>query len=173
MLDKTLENEKFSHLLIVGDFNYPSIKWETWSAPSDNIEDKNNVFLETLKDHFLYQNIDKPTRGRGTQKANIVDLILTNEEDMISELEHLSPLGKSDHELLKFKYNCYISRFNSKQARYSYNRGDYDSIRETMRINWTEKLESLNSVEEKWQFIKKVISDAIEIHIPKRQLNSK
>ena len=173
MINTTLEERTYSHLLMVGDFNLPDINWNTWTAPSDNIEDKNNIFLEILRDHYLYQHTDKPTRGRGTQKSNIIDLVLTNEEDMISDMEFWSPLGLSDHCMLVFKYNCYSLRSNSSQARYSYNRGDYERMRENLRINWTEKLESLKTVEGKWSFIKNAILNEIELHIPLRNQNNK
>jgi len=42
-----------------------------------------------------------PTRQRGTDTAHILDLVLTS-ENFVTEIEHLSPLGMSDHCVLQF-----------------------------------------------------------------------
>ena len=87
-----------SHLLVLGDFNMPEITWDTWDTNIENPDDYRNKFLECLRDCFLYQHVSKPTRVRNTDHPSILDLILTNEEGMVADLEYLSPLGKSDHE---------------------------------------------------------------------------
>ena len=46
--------------------------------------------------------VDKPTRIRLGQTGNILDLVLVNEEQLVSEIEHYSPIGKSDHDTLFF-----------------------------------------------------------------------
>jgi hypothetical protein len=48
-----------------------------------------------------------PTRWRGTNTLHILDLIITNKEPMISDLEYTSPLGKSDHCVLSSS-NLYL-----------------------------------------------------------------
>ena len=46
--------------------------------------------------------ITKFTRSRLSQTANINDLGLANDEIFLTEMEHSCPLGKSDHQVLKF-----------------------------------------------------------------------
>ncbi|CAG2195408.1 unnamed protein product [Mytilus edulis] len=87
----------FSHILIMGDFNYPAIDWEIWNTKGDNENSIENRFLESIQENFLFQHTTKPTRWRGTDTPHTLDLILTNEEEMINNLEYMSPLGKSDH----------------------------------------------------------------------------
>ena len=53
------------------------------------MEDK---FIETLENCFLHQHILLPTRCRGNTTAHILDLVLSNEEEMVSEIKHLAPL---------------------------------------------------------------------------------
>ena len=65
-----------SHLLLMDDFNYPNIKWDSESTESNTVEDK---FIENIRDNFLFQHITMPTRGRLGNKSNILDLIFTNE----------------------------------------------------------------------------------------------
>ncbi|CAG2203305.1 unnamed protein product [Mytilus edulis] len=99
----------FSHILIMGDFNYPAIDWEIWNTKGENVNSIENRFLESIQENFLFQHTTKPTRWRGTDTPHTLDLILTNEEEMINNLEYMSPLGKSDHCVLSFDYNCYIN----------------------------------------------------------------
>ncbi|CAC5388951.1 unnamed protein product [Mytilus coruscus] len=95
----------YSHILIMGDFNFPEINWDIWNSPGDIMESNEYKFLENLQEFFLFQHIAKPTRWRDTNTPHTIDLILTNEEQMISNLEYQSPLGKSDHCNMKFDFN--------------------------------------------------------------------
>ena len=64
---------------IVGDFNFPNIKWKgEWSGVMDN------EFIVCLREAFLLQMVDKPTRIRLGQMGNILDLVLVNEEQLVS-----------------------------------------------------------------------------------------
>ena len=47
------------------------------------------------------------TRTRESSEPRIIDLIFTNEDDMVDRIVHESPLGRSDHCALLFKFNCY------------------------------------------------------------------
>ena len=51
--------------------------------------------------------MDQPTRWRGTNRPSLLHLVLTNEENMITELEYQAPVGNSDHAVLMMKFNCY------------------------------------------------------------------
>ena len=96
----------FSHFLITGDFNHPEINWDTCS-PSQNMHHKASRFLECIKDCFLHQNVKEATHHRGSQQANTLDLVFTNEEDMVKSIGIKSPLGKSHHCGLAISFNCY------------------------------------------------------------------
>ena len=52
------------------------------------------------------------TRIRHGQEPLILDLVITNEEGMIKDIEYLSPLGKSDHIVICFNFICYIQQTN-------------------------------------------------------------
>ena len=97
---KDVYARNYSHLLILGDFNFPEINWheETFSKGANHVS---SLFLEGIKDLFLYQHVNSATRYREHQRPSILDLILTNIENMISNLEYLPGLGKSDHIVLK------------------------------------------------------------------------
>ena len=49
--------------------------------------------------------MDSPTRIRIGQRSNILDLILTNIDDHISNVNAGSAIGKSDHGTITFNIN--------------------------------------------------------------------
>lgn len=93
-----------SHILIMGDFNFPNINWYTVSPGTSLAE---NLFIDTVNDSYLFQHVTNPTRARINQCPSILDLIFTNEEGMVSNLLISAPLGKSDHGVLAFQLNSY------------------------------------------------------------------
>ena len=123
MLDKGIQTNH-THLLITGDFNLPNIVWPTCIPKKGNLTETEQAFIDLIRDKYLYQHIDKPTRYRQNQSANILDLILTNEEDMVTDIEHLSPLGSSDHCTLSFKFNCYSNQTNCHSQKPIYDKGN-------------------------------------------------
>jgi len=81
--------------IIVGDFNH-HIDWSNDIKPIDR---SSQQFIKTMQDNFLSQHIMNPTRVRGQNEPHILDLVLTDDQ-IIDDIEYLSPLGKSDHAVL-------------------------------------------------------------------------
>ena len=117
----------------------------------------------------MFLNVHKPTRGRLLQNPHVLDLIFTNEEGMVSDLEIQSPIGKSDHSVLKFTFTCYLNKQNTKLTRYLYDRGNYDEMKKDLDKDWKEVFKNAQSVNDKWQVLKSEIISAVEKHVPKRQ----
>ena len=78
----------------MGDFNFPQIDWHSWNTPCKNPEENGNLIIEAVRDSYLHQHINKPTRARRNHTSHILDLVFTNEEGMVSGVEHHSPIGK-------------------------------------------------------------------------------
>ena len=83
--------------IIVGDFNYPEINWsnETCSEAASHL----NAFklLETVQVNNLVQLVDKPTHHRALQQATLIDLLLSNDSDLVSNIQFYPPFGMSHH----------------------------------------------------------------------------
>lgn len=94
--DVSIEKEK---VVLIGDFNFPNIRWDTWTTTSGREEKE---FLEVLRDSYMNQYVLEPTRYRASNCPHILDLVLSN-SDIIKDVEFLSPLGKSDHSVLLVK----------------------------------------------------------------------
>ena len=106
---KSTSNLRFSHLLIVGDFNFKEINWSLCES-LENEGHMSSIFLEGIRDCFLFQHIREPTIFRESQKPSILDLIFTNEENMVDKINHLPSLGKSDHVVLCFNFTCFSEK---------------------------------------------------------------
>ena len=78
-------------VLITGDFNLPNVDWISWSAPGgDSVACS---LLEALDDAFLFQHVSTPTRWREGQTPSTLDLIITNEDNVIDHMTACDPLG--------------------------------------------------------------------------------
>ena len=119
-------SEAYSHISIVGDFNYKNINWSNHSAPrtASDLETPESLFLDSINDCFLTQHVTQHTRARGTDEPSLLDLVITNDPGMIDTISHHAPLGKSDHASLIFDIHCYAA-YDKPQTRFSYNKGDY------------------------------------------------
>ena len=171
-LNKLLINlcaKKYSHVCFVGDFNFRDINWKSRTTPhnDDSIEYK---FIETTQDCFLHQHIVKPTRKRGNDEASLLDLILTNEELQVSDIAFLAPLGKSDHSVISFRYNCYLD-FAKPKERHNYKKADFAAMRDLLTRNgWVEQIISEGrsmTVDELWSKIKQTLDGLRNDFVPK------
>jgi len=95
-----------SHIVIMGDFNYSQIDWRHGSTSGDTVSEEFQL-VEKLRDIYLHQHAGNPIRDRGTNQPGLLDLILTNEEGIVDNIDHLLSLGKS---LVSFIFKCYVGR---------------------------------------------------------------
>ena len=77
-------------VLIMRDFNFPGINWVTVKA-----DVAGSKFLDLTQDRFLIQHVLKPTRY-----DNILDLILSSEENIFEELFVLEHIANSNHNII-------------------------------------------------------------------------
>ena len=167
-LKNVCTNKRYSHTCFVGDFNYRTINWQNWTTPHQE-EHPEEEFLETLRDCYLYQHIQEPTRCRGTDEPSTIDLILTGEEAQVSNVKYMSPLGKSDHSVLLFTFNCY---FDSKPttSQFLYEKGDFTAMRQLLENNhWAEtfmQTEGIRSIEENWSDFKNILLQLRDQFVP-------
>ena len=93
-----------SRLLLLGDFNVPNIDWEN-RVPEPRARKIEKDFFETITDNLMYQHVKENTRIRGPQKSTL-DLILTKEEEDVKNITVLTPIGRSDHGIVKGEFIC-------------------------------------------------------------------
>ena len=163
-----IKEKKYSHILGMGDINYPLIDWDAWLAPGDDTRE--TKFLKCLEDNFYFQHVDKPTRIRGTDKPNILDLIITNDNN-VSDLEYESPLGKSDHRVMFFNLNCYAVLSKVDRAGFLYHKADWDSIqKECDKIDWRDILSTNgDDIDSMWDTFVSKVQELHKRHVPIRK----
>ena len=100
-----------SHLLMMGAFNLREINW-IMNTSRTNETHFASQFLECVRDYFFYQHVKDFARYRVGFEPSLLDLLFTNEENMINSVNHMTGLGKSDHLQLEFTFNCYTETTN-------------------------------------------------------------
>ena len=98
----------------------------------------------------------------------MLDLIFTNEEDMVSDLNYLPSIGKSDHLLITFSFNCYtVPEFEgSQKVKYNYHKGNYQSINaDLLQIDWDEEFQGLD-LSRSWSRLTEIYIKLVEEYIP-------
>ena len=151
------------HLLIAGDFNLKDIDWEN-ECVSYNQEHLLQ-FIETFQECYLYQHVKRPTRYRVGETPHILDLIMTNEEGMIQNIDHFPGLGKSDHEILLFELICKTDRRNDTSPRFDYRKGNYTKFSENIStIDWETYL--YGDINECYSKFCTLLNDAVTKYVP-------
>ena len=164
LIDLVKEAASFrtSHVLMFGDFNFPNIDWVS-SFSEDTLE---SDFIDLLLDKGFYQHVEQPTRYRGLNKPNILDLVITREESDIYEISYNSPIGKSDHSVMVFKYRCYPNEEPEEREVKLYHKADYVKMRqEFAAVNWDDITAGMNT-EEKWKTLCEVYDDIVDRNVP-------
>ena len=163
---RAVADQNPTHLVIVGDFNYPEINWSTWSSTKGE-NHHSQYFTETLQDCFLFQHVTEPTRFRPGSNPRPLDLILSNEDGMITNLECLPGLGRSDHVCLRFTLNCYTDHKLEGEATLNYKRGDYVQINKHLEDrNWERELEHMD-LRQAWDHFSYKYAKLLKDHIPR------
>ena len=164
-------NQNYDHSVIMGDFNLRDINWENLTSQSIDPENYNNKFIECVRDCFLTQHVLEPTRQRGRDNPSCLDLVFSNKEELIEDIDYLAPLGKSDHSVIKFKIKLETEPPPPKIS-VKFEKGDYEKIRETMAsVDWQNEFEKYpNDVEKQWHFFREKLQEAEEKYIPRKNV---
>ena len=90
------------NVIILGDFNTPDIDWHALTADS--------IFSIQLCNPIFQYNYSQVVTSPTHEHGNLLDLVLTNNEDIISDVQVHSKgtFIKSDHYLVSFKLKIHI-----------------------------------------------------------------
>ena len=142
-------------VIIMGDFNYPKLNWK------EELLNNYCPFVECLNDNFLHQMVNENTRG-----DNVLDLIITSNENFVDNLRVEELFSTSDHRIIRWNVNVGSINKVNVRTQFNYFKGNYDVMREKIReIDWQVRFNSL-SVEEMWSEFKDVINKLREEFIP-------
>ena len=136
--DMRLYNEiksiiKDKNAVICGDFNNPSVNWSTLHGDREG-----QRLIGLAEDAFLWQLVRDPTRGE-----NILDVVFTNDRDLIHTCEVGEPLSNSDHNRVRIKLNLQINTRENVLLVPNYKKANFSNIKRTLEsVNWNQLLDN-------------------------------
>ena len=167
----SINEENFSRTVVMGDFNYREIDWNHWISEAPD-EHNSHGFIEAVRDSFLFQHVNFNTRFRDNQRPSLLDLVFSSDELLLSNIEQLSPLGKSDHVSIIFDIQGYTRKHKHCNVNYAYNKGNYEEMNnELSSIDWENEFRG-KSLDENWNLLKDKIHTSMKKHIPERKTYS-
>jgi len=162
----TTHTGKNKNHIIVGDLNLPQIKWNSHCCPIDHIDKKIFDFVLT---YGYSQLVNFPTRGN-----NILDVILTDDDSIVTTVKSCPPVGYSDHIAIEFTMTLttdgrgVTDGFYNK-CHYLWHIGDYDNmISYLLSIHWNALLCYNPSAEQIWLAFSHILWSAVEQYVPSR-----
>ena len=153
--------------IVVGDFNFADINWQTLSA--DNYI--SNAFCDFMFNHNLEQLIDSPTHRLG----NILDLVITNSSSLIG-LANVMPTGLTDtcdHYIITFSIqSCLELCPQQSYYTYNYHRADYDSMNQFFSEASFSSCLNTSNIELAWSNFNTIVKQAVSKYVPKTKHNT-
>ena len=149
--------------IIVGYFNCPKRNWAGYTSCSDYIHSK---LLNFVTASSLYEFVHFPVRG-----DNLLDLILSTDNQILSTVFPMPPLG--DHVVVHFTLglNCYeISRYSSDRSVFTYvwKKAAYEGIADYLyNTDWYHLVYCNPSAECAWNAFVAAVWNAIDLYVPK------
>ena len=114
-------------------------------------------FLECIDDNFLLQVIEEPVR-----RGAMLDLLLTNKEELVGNVKLKCSLGCSDHEMLEFKILQAVRRAHSKLTTLGFRRADLGLFRDLLGTEPWDKALKARGAQASWLIFKDHLLQAQE-----------
>ena len=147
------------NIVVVGDLNLPNVDWKQGivSGP-ENTKDKNLALQREYLDLFIAKGFswfieDKITRirkvGDNLQQSTL-DQVLSNNENLVCNVETHAPLGKSDHLSLEVELNINVNHEFMSSKRKNWFKVDKDFVHShAENIDWSYS-SNANNVDSMW-----------------------
>ena len=151
--------------LTVGDFNLPKIDWQTLTSPN---EAKCTSLLEFCLTHGINQLVTQPTRD-----MNILDLVLTDDSQLISTLTVAEPFSTSDHNMITFNicnnsvHSGSDTGIESVREVFNWHGGMWDDFAlYCSSQDWISLLSNVRSADECWEVFCCIMNAGVHEFIP-------
>ena len=149
--------------VIVGDFNYPGIRWTTGGSDA-----KGRPFYETVTERCMTQHVEIPTHISG----NVLDLVLSSDEELVQCVEVEGRLGKSDHEMIAVTVGINPIKAKRSETARDFRKSNFIEMRRrTNQIDWVDTFDERDT-EDCWAILKGFIDEMIEDFVPLRRKRS-
>ena len=157
--------------------NFKSIKLEQLELLGNlkEIMQITELFLGVIESRIshvgLFQYVQESTESvcRGTNEPSLLDLFLTDEETQISDLAYLAPLGRSDHCILAFNFECYLEQTSPSEI-FEYAKASFTAMKRDLEDSgWVDDFTLRTTrmdTETSWQLFKNKILELREKYVP-------
>ena len=158
-------------VVILGDLNLPTLKWDLDNMFSNYISPVDRLFLDLFTNLGLTQLIDVPTIY---PSGNILDLFLTNAPDRVGDCLVLPPLPSCNHCPIIVNYVFQFQTADSRDPNLDscdrlWFRGNYDLLARVLsQIDWFDEFFGLNA-DQQYKMLLNILKPLINSFIPKRQ----
>lgn len=152
----SIKHASRNQVLVMGDFNYPDIDWD-----SLNHDQSSSEFMNLILESYLFQHVSEPTRDK-----NILDLVFTSEESMIDNIEVREHLSTSDHNILCWNLITKTEISSSNAVRYNFSKGDYSKINKHLSdVDWDTELKDLDP-DNMWNVFCNIMNNLVVEFVP-------
>lgn len=151
-------------VLLMGDFNAPEVDWEQFTPTNQGFSRR---LLNAVQDVALIQHIKDGTRYRPGQTTATLDLVFTKEEQEVTQLQLLPPLGHSDHIVIRFHASFTAPKPPEKFRRVFRGMDIERLVTEAEVLPWVPEVDT---IEERWRKIKENLTHLMDTYAPYRRL---
>lgn len=151
-------------LIILGDFNLPSIQWAGETPIVSSAHDQS--FLDCFTSLGLLQWITEPTNIRSD---NTLDLVFTSDYDRIVDIQLCAPLPNCDHLPIIFSYlfEVNVPTTNSRKD-FLWHKGNYTGLNHALlEVDFDYEF-SDKSVNEAYDRFVEIIHHMVSLYVPIR-----
>lgn len=154
------------HCILLGDFNLPGVDWLTCVHNGGGAATDLCNFLTDL----AFEQVNTiPSNARG----NMLDLVFTNQPELITPIDECTGSFNTDHTLLKFGIKA-ITRSEQRQSQsvLNFKRANFDAIRNALeQIPLKEIVDDCHDSDEAWAEWSNHVTETLEQHVPRGQLS--
>ena len=152
--------------IILGDFNLPSLKWSLDAVYGDYISPNDRMFLDCFSECGLTQWVNFATFF---PSGNVLDLILSSDEDRIGEVFSVPPFPGCHHcpvictIIFSFSMTAGVEEMLERR---SWGKANFAGISEDLTaLDWERSLDNLN-VQQAYNLFLDIINRSIVQHVP-------
>jgi len=114
--------------------------------------------------------VSPPSILRIPHGASLLDLVFTDEPNMIDKVEVLGKVGRSDHNVLFWTSDIMLGPSVATRRMRDYNKGNYTALgNELRKTNWEEVLQGTTS--EAWSVFKQQLLDLVDTYVPYKKVH--
>jgi len=148
-------------VIIVGDFNLPGIDWDNLRTKQGSVPSES-----TLLDFFvgtgLSQHVTQPTRGEA-----ILDLVLSNEDFLVSNVSVDEPPIVSDHRMTVCQTGYFPAPSDQKQTFRNFRKADYRGMERFLdSVEWPLIFANSTNVHQMWAAFMSIMTLVMNLYVP-------